>query len=83
MIVLFNGRDLNSEKYCVYRNMSRDISEEYITSLLPYAIYNGCVFVYKPYWKKCLSLPFLSILTPPKLLGVFMALPLSIFIMSK
>ena len=23
-------------------------SQEYITSLLPYAIYHGCVFVYKP-----------------------------------
>lgn len=42
-------------------------SQEHITSLLPYAIYHGCVFVYKSYWKKCLSLSFLAILTHPKL----------------
>lgn len=58
-------------------------SQEYVASLLPYAIYYGCIFVYKPYWKKCLSLPFFSIPIHLKLLYVFMALPLSVSKMSK
>ena len=58
-------------------------SQEHIASLLPYAIYYGCIFVYKPYWEKCLSLPFLSIYTHLNLLCVFMALPLSVSMKSK
>lgn len=27
MIVLFNGRELNSEKYCVYRNIQETLAK--------------------------------------------------------
>ena len=52
-------------------------------TLLPYVIYNGCIFVYKPYGKKTMTAILLSIQAHQNLLCVFMAPTLSVSMMNK